>query len=57
MVIDGITDDDHVLFVIKRVSPEIVSVRQQSNSNGFTNFYLYSVLCYDDDDTDDCHDD
>ena len=36
-------DDDHVLFVIKRVSPEIVSVRQQSNSNGFSK--LLSILC------------
>ena len=36
-------DDDHVLFVIKRVSPEIVSVRQQSNSNGFSQ--LLPILC------------
>ena len=43
MVIDGINDDDHVLFVIKRVSPEIVSVRQQSNSNGFSQ--LLPILC------------
>ena len=42
-MIDGINDDDHVLFVIKRVSPEIVSVRQQSNSNGFSK--LLPILC------------
>lgn len=36
-------DDDLVLFVIKRVSPEIVSVRQQSNSNGFSK--LLPILC------------
>ena len=43
MVIDSINDDDHALFVIKRVSPEIVSVWQQSNSNGFSK--LLSILC------------